>query len=228
MAVASLILGILSICIAWLPVIGVVAIIPCILSFVFALVSISKKGSQKAMSITGLVLSIISFLIMIFWVFIFIMAICFDDGYEDSLSNYWNSYDYIDEYEDDLHSTYSMSEDIKLNDRVIKVQKVERSQGNENYKPSEGNDFLLVTISMKNISMHDIIYTCDDFELVDDNKKSYQTDYNKIHSNTTFAKDSLGKNSVKTGVLCFEVKKDSKNFTLQYKNITEHVNITLK
>lgn len=229
MAIAALILGVLAICISWIPVIGTVAIIPCILSFIFSIVSISKKGSQKAMSITGLILSIISFIIISFWVLIFIMILCFDDSYDDSFSHYWNSYDYVDDYENnELYSTYSMKEDIKLSDRVIKVEKVERNQGNENFKPAEGNDFLLVTISMKNISMRDILYSCDDFLLIDNNKNEFETDYNKIHSFTTFTKDNLEKNKVKTGVLCFEIKKESKDLTLQYRNVTNHINIGLK
>ena len=59
-------------------------------------------------------------------------------------------------YEDELYSTYSINEDIKLNDRVIKVDKVEKDKVNEIYTPKEGNELIFITISTKNISIYDI------------------------------------------------------------------------
>lgn len=230
MAVAALVLGIIAICLACIPVVGIFALLPGILSFIFSLVSIAKKDNNtKGMSITGLVLSIFSFLIIIFWIIVlsFLVQLGFSDDFD--FFKYYSYYENENfDYDKSLHSVYSMKEDIKLNDRIIKVEKVEKSQGFENYMPSENNEFVLVTVSMKNISVSDILYDCNDFKLIDDKNEEYETDYNKIVSKTTFTKDNLQKNKVVSGVLCFEIPKESKDLTLQYENICNYINISLK
>lgn len=231
MAVAALVLGIIAICLACVPVVGIFALLPGILSFIFSLVSMANKknSNTKGMAITGLVLSIFSFLTIIFWIIVlsFLVQLGFSDDFD--FFKYYSYYENENNYSDNsLPSIYSMKEDIKLNDRIIKVEKVEKSQGFENYIPSENNEFILVTVSMKNISVSDILYDCNDFKLIDDKNIEYETDYNKIVSKTTFAKDNLQKNKVVNGVLCFEIPKESKDLTLQYENICNYINIPLK
>lgn len=229
MAIASLILSILSLLLSWIPVLNIIALIPCILSIIFGIVSISKNNSNKAMSITGIITSVIALgviLVMTFlsWIFVSVIDTTFESA-KTFFDN--NNFHFEYNFENELYSTYSLNEDIKLNDRVINVEKAEKSQGDENYKPKDGNEFIFVTVSMKNISMYDILYNCDNFVLFDEDKNEYESDYSKIKSNTTFTKGSIESGSVFTGILCFEVPKESQNLTLQYENYINRINISL-
>ena len=73
MAVASLVLGIVSLIIGFIPFCGSIALLPAIIGFILGIVSIvlnKKKGDKIGMGVAGLVLSIIATIVIIFWVFI--------------------------------------------------------------------------------------------------------------------------------------------------------------
>lgn len=77
MGIAALVLGIISIIIGFIPLCGSIAIIPAIVGVILGIVDIvtkSKKGEKKGISIAGLVLSAIAIIVIIFWVFVFGVA----------------------------------------------------------------------------------------------------------------------------------------------------------
>jgi hypothetical protein len=74
MAVAGLVLGIVSFVISFIPCVGLLAILPAILGIIFSIIGISKAkttGQGKGMAIAGLILSILA----IAWVPIYILLI---------------------------------------------------------------------------------------------------------------------------------------------------------
>ena len=71
---AALILGIISIIIGFIPLCGSIALVPAIIGLILGIVDTvqkKKKGEKIAVSVTGLVLSAIAMVVIIFWVFIF-------------------------------------------------------------------------------------------------------------------------------------------------------------
>ena len=112
MGIAALILGIISLIIGFIPLCGSIAIFPAIIGIILGIVDIvlkSKKGEKKGISIAGLVLSAIATVVIIFWVFVFGVALSNVDvnELEDALeslndTSYDSSYDYddYDDYED--------------------------------------------------------------------------------------------------------------------------------
>lgn len=73
MGVASLVLGILSLIIGFVPFCGAIALLPAIIGLILGIVDVvlkSKKGEPKGMGIAGIVLSAISIVIIVFWVFV--------------------------------------------------------------------------------------------------------------------------------------------------------------
>jgi len=67
MAIASMVLGILSILFAWIPIIGMVSWILAPLGLIFGFISVGKP-TGKGFAITGLITSGIGLLICILWV----------------------------------------------------------------------------------------------------------------------------------------------------------------
>ena len=74
MGIAALILGIISLIIGFIPLCGSIALIPAIIGLILGIVDTvqkKKKGEKIAVSVTGLVLSAIAVVVIIFWVFVF-------------------------------------------------------------------------------------------------------------------------------------------------------------
>ncbi len=77
MGVASLVLGIVSIVFCWIPCVGNFAFLPGVLGIILGGCGIhvaKKKNEGKGVAIAGLVLSIISVLFSLFWIFVFSAA----------------------------------------------------------------------------------------------------------------------------------------------------------
>lgn len=73
MAVASLVLGIVSFVFALIPFCGIIAFIPAIIGFILGLVGIftnKSKGQGIGMAIAGTILSALAIIFMLFWFFI--------------------------------------------------------------------------------------------------------------------------------------------------------------
>lgn len=73
MGVASLVLGIISLIIGFIPFCGMIAFVPAIIGLILGIVEIVKKSKEKApkgMGIAGTILSAISIVVMVFWFFV--------------------------------------------------------------------------------------------------------------------------------------------------------------
>lgn len=100
MGIASLILGILSIIIGFIPLCGAIAFVPAIIGLILGIVDTvakSKKGEKKGMSITGIVLSAIAIVIISLWIFVFGVAasqVDLNEVANDIVTEYDYNYDY--------------------------------------------------------------------------------------------------------------------------------------
>lgn len=88
MGIAALVLGIISIIIGFIPLCGSIALLPAIIGLILGIVDVvlkKKKGEKLAVSIAGLVLSAIAIIVIIFWVFVFGVAVM--DSASDTMKN---------------------------------------------------------------------------------------------------------------------------------------------
>lgn len=97
MGVAALVLGIISILIGFIPLCGSIALFPAFIGLILGLVDIvlkKKKGEKIAVSVAGLVLSILAIVIIVFWVFVFGVAVSSTDFNEldQAMQNYQQYY----------------------------------------------------------------------------------------------------------------------------------------
>ena len=85
MGVASLVLGILSILICWIPCVNYLAFVPAVIGVILGIVDTvkkSKSGEKKGMAIAGLILSAVAVVIIFLWTVIFGAAVSTVDGNE--------------------------------------------------------------------------------------------------------------------------------------------------
>ncbi len=87
MGVASLVLGILALIVAWVPCIGIYALVFSVLGLILGavgMVKAKKTGKGKGLSISGFVCNVVATAIAIFWcVVIGGAAVAADDAAED-------------------------------------------------------------------------------------------------------------------------------------------------
>lgn len=221
MAIAALVLGIISFLLSIVPFFGIIAIIPAIIGAILGIVAIAKKSDHsKAMQITGLVLSILAGFITIFWM---LFLIYISDIPKHTISTQTETNDIIQRKD----KTYEIGDDVRFNDMILKVDKVEKTQGTEEIKAKEGYEFITVTISIKNISSYPFEVSPLDFRVKDEKSNNYDSDYIKIKSITSFKTTELGVGETMTGVVAFEVPKTVNKLTLRYFNYEKDVNIRL-
>ena len=73
MAVASLVLGIISIIIAWIPFCNYIVAIPALVGLILgiiALVKANKEGGKKGMSIAGIIMPVLAIAFIIYYTFV--------------------------------------------------------------------------------------------------------------------------------------------------------------
>jgi len=74
MGIASLVLGLVSVILGMIPIVGYIMIIPAIIGLILGIIAIVKKN-RKGLGITGVVLNIIFFIIIIIYSIIFVIAV---------------------------------------------------------------------------------------------------------------------------------------------------------
>ncbi len=104
MGIAALILGIISIIIGFIPLCGSIAFVPAVIGLILGIVDTvqkKKKDEKIAVSVAGLVLSALAIVFIVFWVFIFGVAVSNADlnevdrateNYLTSLNEYYATY----------------------------------------------------------------------------------------------------------------------------------------
>lgn len=116
-----------------------------------------------------------------------------------------------------LKDLYAVNEDVKLNDAIIKVTKVEKSNGSQYDKPKDGMEFVVVTVSIKNDGKNEISYNPFDFKM--QNSKGQITDetFTTVNNSTALNSGNLAGGGEITGTIAFEQPKNDSALVLKYK-----------
>lgn len=160
-SVASMVLGIIGICLSFIPIVNNVSFILGVLSVIFAIVSLVKK-SGKAKAIVGLILGILSVVITL------------------SLQNSWSKS--LDDVGKDLDNmTGDNTEEILKKDVDVNIGKLNVTTDEYGYSDSE----LVVTVTNKSKEKKSFIIH---IEAVDNTGKRIDDDYvyaNDLNSGQT-------------------------------------------
>ena len=98
MGIATLILGIISFILSFIPICGLVGLLPAIIGLILGIVEVVKKskaGEPKGLGIAGIILTSIALVVSIVWNLVIVAAIgVAASEYEDYNSLYNSSYYY--------------------------------------------------------------------------------------------------------------------------------------
>ena len=92
-----------------------------------------------------------------------------------------------------------MEETINYNDTDYKIMKVETSKGNNYKKPKDGNQFLIVTIYIKNNSDKKVPYSYANWTMTNSKKEEKKRVFSSINVDTALYSGNLVSGGIKTG-----------------------------
>lgn len=118
---------------------------------------------------------------------------------------------------EEVKDTYAVNEAVKLDDAVVTVTKVEKSNGSDYNKPKDGMEFVIVTVSIKNNGKNELSYNPYDYKM--QNSKGQITDqtFTTVNTSTQLNSGKLAENGEITGTIAFEQPKGDTALVLKYK-----------
>lgn len=119
--------------------------------------------------------------------------------------------------EDDSKSEdFYIGDEIVMGDYVLTVDKTEKSSGSDYDKPKKGNEFLIISVTIKNNGEEEISYNPYDFTVQNGNGQVNDITFTTVDSDTALNSGKLIAGGSVSGTLAFEVPKGDKNLLLRY------------
>lgn len=118
--------------------------------------------------------------------------------------------------EEVVKDTFAIGEEVKLNDNILIVNSVEKSNGNEWDKPKSGNEFVIVNVTIKNGGTSSITYNPFDFKVQNSNGQITDSAFTTIDSDTSLESGELASGGEVSGTIAFEQPVGDENLVLIY------------
>lgn len=112
---------------------------------------------------------------------------------------------------------YAINEEVKLNNAVVKVTKVEKSNGGDFDKPKDGMEYVIVTVQIKNSGDSEISYNPFDFTMQNSKGQITNKAFTTIDSDTSLSSGNLAGGGEVSGTIAFEQPKNDNGLILKYK-----------
>ena len=115
-------------------------------------------------------------------------------------------------------TSFTINETAIYEDVHYTVTNVEYSNGNDWDKPSEGKNYVIVTIKIENKSNEKISYNGLDWTMLNSEGQEDSETFSTIDSDTNLGSGDLASGGSKTGTLVFEENKSDTSLKLLYYN----------
>lgn len=124
----------------------------------------------------------------------------------------------VESSKEEVKEVYSVGEEVKLNDNILIVNSIEKSLGSEWDKPKDGNEFIIVNVTIKNGGSSEISYNPYDFTM--QNSKGQITDqaFTTINTDTALSSGQLVAGGEVSGTIVFEQPINDSELILKYKS----------
>ncbi|HLR43077.1 MAG TPA: DUF4352 domain-containing protein [Pseudogracilibacillus sp.] len=201
---------------------GLIAFILFVVFGIMWIVSLVKKNGKATRNI---IISAVSFVVLIFSVVAGIggaIGDALDDTDEgptkveesDDEDSNDSDGDDKDEEENIENTEFGVGEQVKLDGQVVEVTKVEKSDGDELERPSDGKEFVIVHVSIENHSDDEISYNPLDFRMKNSDGQIEDQGITMIDSDTALSSGELSPDGNVSGTLSFEQPIDDEGLQL--------------
>lgn len=103
---------------------------------------------------------------------------------------------------------FGIGEKVELDGQVVEVTEVEKSDGNEFDKPSEGNEYVIVHVLIENHGDKEISYNPFNFKMKNSNGQIEDQGLITVDNDTSLSSGDLAPGGEVSGTLSFEQPKD--------------------
>ncbi len=227
LAIAAMVVGIISLTIGWLPFGGLILGIAAIVMGAIAL----KQKTNKGMSITGIVTGAISLIWNLFITAVFVTAMFALGGvatYGGALANELsdvsnninkalNDYNSVQKALIDSQKDFSKGSTAKFANFEVKANSVTRNYTPDEsyYYASEDMELIVVNVTVKNVGENpESFYSYN----LDINVNGVSNSASYYTANPEFKGGNISKDASVTGNIVFEVEKGASNLKLQYES----------
>lgn len=130
---------------------------------------------------------------------------------------------------EEIKEFYAVNEEVKLNDAIVKVTNVEKSNGSEFDKAKDGMEYVIVTVSIKNDGKNEISYNPFDFEMQNSKGQITNQTFTIINKDTSLNSGNLAAGGEVSGTIAFEQPQNDNALVLKYKgNLFSNKEIKIK
>lgn len=212
LAIASMVVGIVAFVTGWAPFWGILAGVAAVVLGVIAL----KKPSGKGMSIAGIITGGLAVLSSLIATAFFLIALVAGGVAFNEVNNQIQQESAKTDQMVNAKKDFSKGETAVFGPYEVKVNSVERNfvpDESSYYQADEGNEYVVVNLTVKDISDENKYVGPYTFSLTD---AGVAVDSALVTAEPELAADNLEPGESVTGNLVFEVKKDSTKLKLQF------------
>ena len=220
MGIASLVLGIISIIVGFVPFCGAIAFLPALIGLILGIVDMvkkSKSNEKKGQAIAGIIMCALAIIVIFFW--LFVVAVGSDTNLTENTISTSSLETTKEETEktnasETLKSKYNVGETFKGNNLSITYLSVDDDfKGYNRYATiKDGYKIVKADFEFENLGSSDKYVSSFEFDCFADGydcEKFYYVDDSSFSSTLSSGKKSKGS-------VYFEVPEESNSITLEY------------
>lgn len=117
----------------------------------------------------------------------------------------------------ETNKVYAIGEEAKYKDVSITVTNVKRSNGGDFDKPKSGNEYVVVSLKIKNMGKNKISYNPFDYEMKNSKGQINNTGITLVNTDTALNSGDLAPGGEVEGSIAFEEPKGDNGLVLIYK-----------
>ena len=111
---------------------------------------------------------------------------------------------------------FTIGEEVQLKDKLLKVNSIEKSMGNEWFSPKEGKEFVIVNVTIKNAGDKEMNYNSGEFKMQNSQGEIVDISITTLDKDTHLSYGKLAPGGETTGTMIFEQPIDDNDLTLRY------------
>ena len=111
---------------------------------------------------------------------------------------------------------YLLGDIVQLGNRQVQVTEIKKSPGSEFEKPNAGQEYVIVSVNIKNVGNDNASYNPYDFKMQNSLGQITDTVFSTINSDTALSSGELTAGGLVSGTLLFEEPKDDTGLKLLY------------
>lgn len=119
---------------------------------------------------------------------------------------------------DTVKDSYAVGEKAKYKDLEMTVVKVDKSNGSEYDKPTDGKEFVIATVKIKNNGDKNLSYNPFYFKMKNSSGQIEDGTFSTVNQNTALQSGELAKGGEVEGTVIFQEKVGDNGLILQYQD----------